>query len=153
MNLTMENHKAYADAHGYPYHPLTNRSLALPDKDVRYHKLIWVKQLLQRYTWVFFTDCDALFLDFSIDVGRWAERNERSATELVITGDHNYAMNSGQFLIRNGTWAKSLLDDAMKEPKNTHGERHKIVLIYVFPRSLLSEPKRCTSHLSRLSWQ
>ena len=121
MNLTMENHKAYADAHGYPYFPLTRRSDELAHKNVRYHKLIWVKQLLQKYSWVFFTDCDAIFLDFSIDVGRWAERNERSTSELIITGDHVYAMNSGQFLIRNRSWAKSLLDDAMKEPKNTHG--------------------------------
>ena len=121
MNLTMENHKAYADAHGYPYHPLTSRSAKLSNRNVRYHKLIWVKQLLQNYSWVFFTDCDALFLDFSIDVGRWAERNERSTKELILTGDHVWAMNSGQFIMRNGTWAKSLLDDAMKEPKNTHG--------------------------------
>ena len=122
--LSPANHKAYANAHGYNYHPLTERSSDLPAKDVRYHKLIWVKQLLQNYTWVFFTDCDALFLDYSIDVGRWArgDDDERSTNiELVLTGDHNYAMNSGQFLIRNGTWAKTLLEDAMKEPRNTHG--------------------------------
>ena len=77
---------------------------------------------MQNYTWVFFTDCDALFLDFSIDVGRWATDDDASTTELVLTGDHGWAaMNSGQFLMRNGTWAKQLLDDAMKEPKHTHG--------------------------------
>ena len=121
MNWTMSNHKAYADAHGYAYHPLTHRSSQLPNKDVRYHKLIWVKLLLQNYSWIFFTDCDSIFLDYSIDVGRWATRHENSKTELILTGDHNYAMNSGQFLIRNRTWAKSLLDDATKEPIHTHG--------------------------------
>ena len=121
MNLTMSNHKAYADSHGYAYHPLTHRSSQLPNKDVRYHKLIWVKLLLQNYSWIFFTDCDSIFLDYSIDIGRWAAHHENSKTELILTGDHNYAMNSGQFLIRNQTWAKSLLDDGMKEPIHTHG--------------------------------
>eukprot|EP00579_Thalassiosira_antarctica_P029361 CAMPEP_0202029826 /NCGR_PEP_ID=MMETSP0905-20130828/64180_1 /ASSEMBLY_ACC=CAM_ASM_000554 /TAXON_ID=420261 /ORGANISM="Thalassiosira antarctica, Strain CCMP982" /LENGTH=536 /DNA_ID=CAMNT_0048593603 /DNA_START=3 /DNA_END=1610 /DNA_ORIENTATION=+ len=121
MSMTMANHAAYAAHHGYEFSPLTSHSDQLLDKDVRYHKLIWVKQLMQNYTWVFFTDCDALFLDFSIDVGRWATDDDASTTELVLTGDHGWAMNSGQFLMRNGTWAKQLLDDAMKEPKHTHG--------------------------------
>ena len=121
MPMTMQNHQAYANARGYDYHPMRHRFLELADKDVRWHKLLWVHQLLQNYSWVFFTDCDSLFLDFSIDVGRWAERNESSTTELVITGGQFWAMNSGQFLVRNRTWARSLLDDALKEPPNTHG--------------------------------
>lgn len=76
---------------------------------------------MERYEWVFFTDCDALFMDFNIDLGMWVPEDDSSPVELILTGDHGWAMNSGQFIMRNGTWAKQLLDDAMKEPKNTHG--------------------------------
>ena len=41
---------------------------------------------------IFHTDCDALFLDFRIDVGQWATVDGNSTTELVLTGDHNWAV-------------------------------------------------------------
>ena len=122
MNLTMANHAAYAEAHGYAYMPLTHRLRS--QKDVRYHKLMWVSELLHTYRWVFFTDCDALFVDCSIDAGRWpreAEAGDGPSAHLIFTGDKNWAMNSGQFFIRNTSWSRSLLLNASLEPHNTHG--------------------------------
>ena len=74
MHITMANHAAYANAHGYPYIPLTKAFAGLRGKDVRYHKLGWVRQLLDNYTWVFYTDCDSLFVDFCVDVGQALRR-------------------------------------------------------------------------------
>lgn len=122
MNLTMANHAAYAQAHGYAYLPLAHRLAS--QRDVRYHKLMWVESLLRTYRWVFFTDCDALFVDFCIDVGHWpreAEAGGGPSAHLILTGDQNWAMNSGQFFIRNTSWARSLLEVAALEPRNTHG--------------------------------
>ena len=75
---------------------------------------------MQNYTWLFFTDCDSLFLDFSIDLGRWVPEDS-SLTELVLTGDHRWAINSERFLIHNGPCARQQLDNVTKEPKDTHG--------------------------------
>ena len=127
MHHTMANHAAYAAAHGYPYFPLTNSWSELSDKDVRYHKLGWVRQLLRNYTWVFYTDCDSLFLDFCVDVGFWSRQAERRShdnehtVDLIFTGDKGWAMNSGQFILRNTAWSHELLSKAELEPRNTHG--------------------------------
>ena len=116
MKITMNNHLSYANAHGYAYKPLTELSPSLKHKDVRYHKLIWVEELLNTYNWVFFTDCDSLFMDFSVGLDLWTGiKKEERSTDLFLTGDHNYAMNSGQFLIRNTTWSREILKATMSE--------------------------------------
>lgn len=115
MKITMNNHASYASAHEYAYKPLTELSPSLQHKDVRYHKLIWVEELLNTYNWVFFTDCDSLFMDFSVGLDLWTRSKEGSNTDLFLTGDHNYAMNSGQFLIRNTTWSREILKATMSE--------------------------------------
>ena len=97
----------------HAYLPLAHRLAS--QRDVRYHKLMWVESLLRTYRWVFFTDCDALFVDFCIDVGHWpreAEAGGGPSAHLILTGDQNWAMNSGQFFIRNTSWARSLLEVA-----------------------------------------
>jgi len=126
MHITMANHAAYATAHGYPYVPLTNAFPGMRGKDVRFHKLGWVRQLLDNYTWVFYTDCDSLFADFCVDVGQALKRFERGSdgqkmADIILTGDKGWAMNSGQFIIRNTDWSKELLHKASLEPRNTHG--------------------------------
>ena len=126
MHITMANHAAYANAHGYPYVPLTNAFPGMHEKDVRYHKLGWVRQLLDNYTWVFYTDCDSLFIDLCVDVGQALRRFERGSyaqqnTDIILTGDKGWAMNSGQFIVRNSDWSKELLRKASLEPRNTHG--------------------------------
>ena len=127
MHHTLANHAAYAAARGYPYFPPTSSRSELSDKDVRYHKLGWVHQLLRNYTWVFYTDCDSLFLDFCVDVGFWPRQAERRShdnqhtVDLIFTGDKGWAMNSGQFIFRNTFWSHQLLSQALLEPRNTHG--------------------------------
>eukprot|EP00966_Prymnesium_polylepis_P259350 5990505-Prymnesium_polylepis.1 len=114
MALTMANHAAYARAMGYLYVPLTTRWPG-HTRDVRYHKLPHVRALLQNFTWVLFVDCDSLFMDFCVDVGRWPRlyddhrrRHHRRAVDLIISGDHNWAMNSGQVAERPGPRAAAL---------------------------------------------
>ena len=121
MNMTMSNHAAYARAHGYDYMPLTRR---LDDhRDVRYDKLLWIMELLKKYSWVFFTDCDSMFVDFCVDAGHWPKGVENSgkSADLIFTGDENWAINSGQMFVRNTSWATDLLHNASLEPRNTHG--------------------------------
>jgi len=125
MHITMANHAAYAAVHGYPYRPLTSSFPGMREKDVRYHKLGWVRQLLDNYTWVFYTDCDSLFIDFCVDISKALTRIERRSEghniNLVLTGDKGWAMNSGQFIVRNTEWSKDILYKASLEPRNTHG--------------------------------
>ena len=88
-NITMENHAAYAAAQGYTYLPLLQpigwlndikdnskreaagtllsvpQGLPLYLENIRWHKSFYVRALLRKYDWVFWTDCDTLFLDFA----------------------------------------------------------------------------------------
>ena len=125
MHHTMSNHAAYARKHGYPYIPLTRAFSELSSKDVRYHKLGWVRQLLSNFTWVFYTDCDSLFIDFCVDIAQWPKEVENSPgghdVALILTGDRKWAMNSGQFFMRNVLWSHRLLKQAALQPRNTHG--------------------------------
>jgi len=125
MHHTMANHAAYAARYGISYVPLTHSLLDLSHKDVRYHKLGWVERLLENFTWVFYTDCDSLFLDFCVDARRWPQQVEQQSggenIDLILTGDKSWAMNSGQFMIKSSTWSYELLKRATYEPRNTHG--------------------------------
>jgi hypothetical protein len=67
-NTTMENHRAYAEFHGYHYRAVTEPLKAVPLEynDVRWHKTFLVEEALQEHVWVLWTDCDALFLNFAM---------------------------------------------------------------------------------------
>ena len=111
-NITMYNHKQYANAHGYDYRVLTSpfkNGITTNLSDVRWHKSFMVKFLLATYNWVFWTDCDSLFMNFSMPLPI-PKTNAPNSPHFIFCGDHNNAINTGQFLIDNSTWSRSLLD-------------------------------------------
>jgi hypothetical protein len=107
-NTTMANHQAYADHHGYEYLVRTEPVSGVPESqnDVRWHKTFLVREALRKHAWVFWTDCDALFLNFSIGL---PVPPVGAATSLVIQSDLTHAMNTGQFLIDNSAWSDNFL--------------------------------------------
>jgi len=85
-----------------------------------------VNRLLDNFTWVFYTDCDSLFLDFCVDVGQWPRQveqqlNNQENINLILTGNKGWAMNSGQFLFRSTVWPRQVLQTATLEPRSSHG--------------------------------
>lgn len=116
-NLTMANHAAYARARGYLYKPSVARQEDV-HRDIRWHKLSLLRSLLKSHEWVFWTDCDSLFMDFCVGLERWTTYQ---TADLVFSGDKNYAINTGQLLLRSSAWTQDLLLRAEREPVRSHG--------------------------------
>ena len=106
--LTFRNHIAYCARHGYDY---VLRTRASSSRVAQWTKLRLVQTLLQRgYPAVFWTDADAIFTRCSQSVEATLGLAMRPHADFFFTGDHAYAINTGQFLIRNSSWSHRFLD-------------------------------------------
>ena len=115
MHLTMQNHAKYAARHGYTYSITTEPSKHIKrheHRDVRWDKVYRVQELLDHYDWVFWTDCDALFMNLERPLS-FPTHNQH----IVMAGDMNYGFNAGQFLIDNSVWSRAFLSDVLS-PSN-----------------------------------
>lgn len=114
----MKNHGDYAKYNGYDYRVLTAPVEGLANTthaDVRWHKSFLVKSLLATYEWVFWTDCDALFMNFSMSLPVPAT-NLPTRPHFILCGDINNAINTGQFLIDNSVWSMDFLSKVHETP-------------------------------------
>eukprot|EP00040_Diaphanoeca_grandis_P008288 m.44739 g.44739 ORF g.44739 m.44739 type:complete len:308 (-) comp19764_c0_seq2:217-1140(-) len=113
-DITMANHKAFSATHGYDYFPVTEPLEHLKGtnlSDVRWHKSFVVQDLLLRYDWVFWSDCDAMFMNFSLPlpIPRATPSSGSAVPHMIVIGDNYQAINSGQFLIDNSQWSLNIL--------------------------------------------
>ena len=115
--LTIKNHKEYAEARNVSYACLRKRYPHMTEKQ---SKVTFVLNLLQSNEWVFFTDCDSLFMDFSVDIKHFFRHTN---SDMIICGDKNWAMNSGQYFARNASWVRELLFNVTLETRirDSHG--------------------------------
>lgn len=122
-NITMHNHKEYARVHGYKYRVLTVPIVTQHSNVsmVYWHKSFLVLQLLVNFKWVFWTDCDALFMNFSIPLP--IPNTTKTNVHMVISGDYNNAINTGQFLIDNSIWSKNIMSNIHTNLKPECGDR------------------------------
>ena len=79
--LTIKNHKEYAEARNVSYACLRKRYPHMTEKQ---SKVTFVLNLLQSNEWVFFTDCDSLFMDFSVDIKHFFRHTN---SDMIICGD------------------------------------------------------------------
>ena len=108
-HLTRQNHEEYASHHGYKYYTPQSLFPSVAKRDVRWHKIPTVLSMFEEgCPWVFWTDSDSLFTN--CDVAPF-ERWNASSYDLMVVGDHNWLMNSGQFWIRNTRWARQFLQE------------------------------------------
>eukprot|EP00928_Gymnodinium_smaydae_P020608 TRINITY_DN17968_c0_g1_i1.p1 TRINITY_DN17968_c0_g1~~TRINITY_DN17968_c0_g1_i1.p1 ORF type:complete len:538 (+),score=120.33 TRINITY_DN17968_c0_g1_i1:113-1615(+) len=67
--LSVPNHRAYSERHGYRY--VLHTELPLPDREAHYSKMLVVHEALRREDgpdWVLFIDCDAFFTNADVSV-------------------------------------------------------------------------------------
>lgn len=68
-DLSVPNHRAYTEAHGYHY--VLHTSLPLPDREAHYSKMLVIHEALRSPRapdWVFFIDCDAFFTNMKVSI-------------------------------------------------------------------------------------
>ncbi|CAK9114790.1 6-mannosyltransferase MNN10 (Bud emergence delay protein 1) (Mannan polymerase II complex MNN10 subunit) (M-Pol II subunit MNN10) [Durusdinium trenchii] len=131
LELSVPNHRAYAQRHGYRY--VVHTENVLPDREAHYSKMYVVHQRMQGGEphwahqstmpagpppeWIFFIDCDAFFTDFETSIGRLlatysddhADRAAAAAVQFLVAEDPG-GINTGVFLIRNSPWSVSFLE-------------------------------------------
>ncbi|CAE7253570.1 MNN10 [Symbiodinium pilosum] len=127
--LSVPNHEAYAQRHGYRY--VVHRENALPDREAHYSKMYVVYQRLtgQRAhwafdanrpedappDWIFFIDCDAFFTDFETSVSDLINTYAQPVPGSVdfahfLVAEDPGGINTGVFMVRNSAWSLRFLE-------------------------------------------
>jgi hypothetical protein len=135
--VSQENHELYTKLHGYDLYFYTDASQILPNVGARMnvndgvHKpFFWkvnaVKNILDKYDWVLWADCDALFMDpqRTLDsiIHMYTSNLTAATTGQVPGGVHpvpvnlliavdSTGINNGVWLLRNSPWSHTFLED------------------------------------------
>ena len=129
-SLTFRNHLAYCRRHGYDYVLRTRAYDRMYGgaRTAQWDKIRLVVSLLERgYRLVFWTDSDSLFTRCGQSIEAAVGLATQPHADFFFTGDHNYALNSGQFLVRNTPWASAFLERwwaAGDDPTFLHSSCH-----------------------------
>ncbi|CAL1130510.1 unnamed protein product [Cladocopium goreaui] len=131
LELSVPNHRAYAQRHGYRY--VVHTESALPDREAHYSKMYvvyhrflgqephWAHQPTMPAgpppDWIFFIDCDAFFTDFSTSLGdliathsaAMASQRDMGHAQFLVAEDPG-GINTGVFLIRKSAWSMEFLE-------------------------------------------
>jgi len=107
-----QNHKDYAEAHGYEYflYDEIKNDLAEPGSSFAF-RVGWampemiLNSLNSDVDFVFWMDMDSFFTDMSKSLEDLTNLNR----DLVFTGDHNDICNGGHLLFKNSEWSKNFL--------------------------------------------
>lgn len=131
-----ENHRRYAEVHGYAYYHETNIVRNSGQRyltDAYFSKVHVVRDKLRRgHEWVLLVDLDAIFVDFSISLDdiigeevpranhlgkflarRSSERLVSRIPSLVFSGD-TCVINSGVLLLRKSRFSEAMLSNALE---------------------------------------
>lgn len=114
-DLSVPNHRAYAQRHGYKY--VLTTELPLPDREAHYSKMLVVYQALQAPDgpeWVLFIDCDAFFTNAAVAIEDLLETYAGGATAasgpFFLVAEDPGGINTGVFIFRRGAWSLAFLD-------------------------------------------
>ena len=84
-SLSRENHKLYADLHGYKLYQIESRydlaakwGMKIEDRNMFFSKILAVRNIISNHKWVMWMDCDAFFMD-----------PERSIDSVIYMYSHN----------------------------------------------------------------
>jgi hypothetical protein len=131
--LSHENHRLYADLHGYHLHQFETKeaiydnqaaNMSTSNKNPFFWKILAVRNVILNYRWVLWMDCDAFFMDpfRTVDsvIASYASPESGSidappAKDLLITVDTT-GLNNGVWLMRNSTWSLELLSRWWNSP-------------------------------------
>jgi ADP-heptose:LPS heptosyltransferase len=101
--ITFPNKQAYAEKHGYGFvgetqvfHEKENDGKMKPDRPAAWTKLPLCLRLMSDYTWIFFSDADALIMNPEIKLESLIDDDY----DFIVSEDNN-GMNTGHFLIKS----------------------------------------------------
>lgn len=94
--LSAPSREAYCRRHGYDLSTLTD---ALdPSRAPVWSKLLYLRQQLGEYDWLFWHDCDSLITNPDLPLGPLCREAAAAGADVVITRDR-HGCNTGQFLL------------------------------------------------------
>lgn len=102
--IAKENKLAYAKKHNYDL--IVYDELLDIKREATWNKVLAIKNHLANYKWIFWTDADALIMNYDIKLESIIDEN----FNMLIVKDHN-GINMGNFLIKNCDWSQKLLID------------------------------------------
>jgi len=111
--MSVPNHRAYAERHGYEY--VLHTELPLPDREAHYSKMLVIHQAflsVESPDWVFFIDCDAFFTDPQTslaDILATYGVAESVGPHFLVAEDPG-GINTGTLLVRRSDWSLQFLE-------------------------------------------
>ena len=107
------NKRRYCRHHGYEFIERTDGFD--PSRPPSWSKVLFVKEQLPHFDWLFWTDADSLVMNNSMRLERFIEEG----CDMVLTHDDfgvgRYVVSMGQFLIRNCDWSMRFLDEVWEQ--------------------------------------
>lgn len=109
--LTNPSKQAYCDRWGYDF--VTFEGTLDPTRPPSWSKLLFVKDLLDQYDWVFWLDADALIMNPDIPLERFVDPNYSFIVGKQPGPDPfgNLHLNLGSFFVKSDEKGRSLLDE------------------------------------------
>ena len=111
-DLISLSYKKYCDKNNYDF-VSRNISYEIYDRHPVWYKIYYIQELLNKYEWVLFVDCDTLLTNDNIKI----ENFIKDEKDLYISKDIN-GINAGVMLIKNSEWSKIFLDHCWNIDKN-----------------------------------
>jgi hypothetical protein len=111
-HLSSPNKRAYCARHGHEFIERTSGFDAA--RHPVWGKIKFLRELLPRFDWLFWSDADSLILRPEVPLESFLP-GEAEAADMVIgledMGVGIFHINAGQFFVRNGKWAMKFLAD------------------------------------------
>lgn len=125
--LVLQNLTAYAERHGYALDVLRG-GFGDPSMQYPFQKIAYVRDWMDRHAdgdllWVL--DIDLLITNLTLPVASFLDE-----THHLFMGREINGMNSGSFILRTGSWAKSWCDEVLSMFGIATGENHAICLMH-----------------------
>ena len=107
------NKRRYCGHHGYEFIERTDG--VDPSRPPSWSKILFVKEHLPHFDWLFWTDADSLIMNNAMRLEQFIE----DGCDMVLTHDDfgvgKYVVSMGQFLIRSSDWSMRFLDEVWQQ--------------------------------------
>lgn len=110
-NLTSKSKADYCQRHGYGFRAYKQGWDKSRPKS--WSKLLFIRDTLRSYEWVFWIDADAAITNQTVPLGFFIQKDEEMVickVQNLATMDEHRHLNCGVFLLKAGKFAESLLE-------------------------------------------
>jgi len=114
VRLATKSKEDYSKIHGYDI-IVGNDTDVDNSRPVAWSKIPLLRRLLPGYDFVFWSDADAMFVDYQRRLEEFFSGFIASDKMMVVTKDAKNHVNTGNFLLRNNLWSLSLLDEIWQQ--------------------------------------